>query len=248
VPYLEVNGIRAHHDVAGSGPAVVFLHGGFCSAEVMRPMAAELRAYAVHSPERPGHGRTPDRPGPMSYDAGVADTLAYLDAVGLEEAHLVGYSDGAIIGLLLARDHPDRVRSLVAISANLRPDVWVPESEHAAASPADAGAVLSQEYARLSPDGPAHEEALLERLMEMWTTQPSIAPQSLAAVTAPTLVVAGDHDMVALEHTASIAAAVPGAQLCVVPGASHLLVRERPGLVGRVVREFLSAAARGVPG
>ena len=62
----------------------MFLHGGFCSAEVMRPLGEQLTGYEVHAPERPGHGRTPDRPGPIPYDDWVADTVGYLDAVGLD--------------------------------------------------------------------------------------------------------------------------------------------------------------------
>lgn len=125
---------------------------GYCTAAVMRPLADELPEFTVHAPERPAHGRTPDRPGPMSYDDGVADTLAYLDATGLDAVDVVGFSDGAIIGLLLARDHPDRVRSLVAISANLHPgdDVWVGEEHHARAMPADQSALLDREYAELA--------------------------------------------------------------------------------------------------
>lgn len=241
MPHLDVRGVRTHHEVSGDGPPVLFLHGGFCSSLVMQPLADELSGYTVHAPERPGHGRTPDRPGPVSYDDGVADTLAYLDALGLDTVDVIGFSDGAIIGLLLARDHPQRVRSLVAISANLRPgdDIWVAEEHHERAMPAEQSALIDREHADLSPD-PSRTEDLLARLMTMWTEQPDIEPASLGAVVAPVLVVAGDHDSIRLEHTALIAESIPGARLCVLPG-SHMLVRERPDLVGAVVRDFLSA-------
>ncbi len=74
----------------------------------------------------------------------------------------------------------------------------------------------------------------------MWTKEPDIAPESLGAVSAPALVMAGQHDVIPLEHTALIAESIVGAQVCVLPG-SHLLVMERPLLVGRIVREFLDA-------
>src|SRR5690606_35497787 len=127
-----------------------FLHGGLCSAEVMRPLSEELDGYAVYAPERPGHGRTADRPSPFHYADGVADTVAVLDALGLASAHVVGFSDGAIIGLLLALGHPDRVRSLVAISGNLRAgdDVYVPEDERHYTMPAAELARVEEEYAR----------------------------------------------------------------------------------------------------
>ena len=157
MPYLSLDGHRTYHEIVGGGPPVVLLHGGFCSLENLRPMAERLvPGYRVHAAERPGHGRTPDRDGPYSYTAMVADTLAYLDAVGLESAHVVGYSDGAIAGLLLARDHPDRVRSLVAISANLDPDGFVGEELHERAVPLETVALIDAQYAELTPDGPEH--------------------------------------------------------------------------------------------
>ncbi|GLY33806.1 alpha/beta fold hydrolase [Kineosporia sp. NBRC 101731] len=124
MPYLELPDGPTYHEVAGTGEPLVLLHGGFSSLEVMREVHDALAlGFQVHGPERPGHGRTADADGPFSYTAMVEHTLAYLNAMGVARAHVVGFSDGAIAGLLLARDHPDRVASLVSISANLdRPD------------------------------------------------------------------------------------------------------------------------------
>ncbi|WP_395638614.1 alpha/beta fold hydrolase [Pseudolysinimonas sp.] len=244
--FAELNGVSAYYDVTGSGEPVIFLHGGFCSAEVMRELSEQLSGYAVHAPERPGHGRTPDRPGPFHYDDGVADTIALMDVLGLTSAHVLGFSDGADIGMLLALAHPDRVRSLVHISGNLRPgdDVYRPEEDHAAAMPAAESERVSLEYAELSPDGPEHADVVGARILHMWETEPAIDPASLATVDLPVLVMAGDRDIIAPEHTALIHRSIPGAQLAIVPATSHMLVRERPGLVGRIVQEFLDAVPR----
>ena len=242
MPYLNIRGVRTYHEVAGDGAPVVLLHGGFCSLETLREVSDVLAAtYCIHAAERPGHGRTPDREGPSSYGDAVADTLAYLDAVGLGDAHVVGYSDGAIIGLLLARDHPARVRSLVSISANIDPSGFVAEDQHDRAMPAEGAQVIDDQYAELSPDGPEHADVVAAKLHAMWAIEPDIPAESLGAVRAPTLVMAAQHDMVALAHTALIAESVPAAQLCIVPGTSHLLVTERPALVGCIVREFLDS-------
>ncbi|MEI5675100.1 MULTISPECIES: alpha/beta fold hydrolase [unclassified Nocardioides] len=240
MPYLDVSGLRSYHEITGAGEPLLLLHGGFCSIETMRAMSGELTpSYLVHAPERAAHGRTPDHGRPFDYGAMVDETLAYLDAVGLSDAHVVGFSDGAIIGLLLARDHPGRVRSLVTISGNLDPSGFVTENRTPSAAWQAASAQIDREYDELSPDGPEHAPVVTERLMALWTQQPQIAPASLAGVTARTLVMAGDRDSISTEHTLTIASAVPDAQLCIVPGASHLLVVERPALVGRVVHDFL---------
>ncbi len=235
-----------HHEEWGSGEPLLLLHGGFCSLEPMRELGDLLaRHVRVLAAERPGHGRTPDHDGPFTYAQLVAVTLAYLDALGVGSAHVVGHSDGGIIGLLLARDHPERVRSLVAISANVHPDAWVPDSYPHVTMTDEAHAAVDAEYARLSPDGADHAAVVLGKLMTLWRADPGISPGQLAALTVPTLVMAGEHDTVARDHTESIADAVPGAGLMIVPGTTHMLVRERPDLVAGAVLAHLRTAAAG---
>ena len=243
MPYVDANGVSAYYDVTGTGAPVVFLHGGFCSAEVMRELSEQLSGYAVHAPERPAHGRTADHGREFHYDDGVTDTLAVMDAVGLESAHIVGFSDGADIGMLLALAHPDRVLSLVHISGNLHSGegVYRAEEDQAGSMPREQLDLVAREYAELSPDGADHADDVEKRILQMWETEPNIDPASLTALRMPVLVMAGDTDVMLLEHTAHIQRSIPGAQLVIVPGTSHMLVRERPGLVGRIIQEFLDA-------
>jgi pimeloyl-ACP methyl ester carboxylesterase len=242
--HIDVGGHATYHEVVGAGEPLVLLHGGLCSIETMRPQIAGLASsFRVHAPERPAHGRTADREGPMTYTGGVRDTLGYLDSVGIDRAHVVGYSDGAIIGLMLAIEHPDRVRTLVSISGNLDTTAYVPHDEsQPGPEPGSSGDVIGRlktEYAALSPDGPGHLDAMLEKLGLMWRDEPNIDPGELSRITAPTLVMAGDHDAVRTEHTIAIAAGIPGAQLCIVPGTTHMLMEEKPELVTELVRAFL---------
>ncbi|HEY0259356.1 MAG TPA: alpha/beta hydrolase [Lacisediminihabitans sp.] len=241
MPYVGVNGVSAYFDITGTGEPVVFLHGGFCSAEVMRDLSERLSGYAVHAPERPGHGRTPDRAGPYHYDDGVTDTLAFMDTLGLSSVHVVGFSDGANIGLLLALAHPERARSLVHISGNLRPgdDVYRPEPEQHGAMPSSEADRVALEYDSLSPDGPGHADEVLQRIRHMWDTEPQIDPEALMSLRMPVLVMAGDGDLIARDHTELIRHSIPHARLAIVPGTSHMLVRERPDEVGRIVQGFL---------
>jgi pimeloyl-ACP methyl ester carboxylesterase len=248
--YLRINGVELYSEVDGTGDAVLLLHGGFCSLESLRAQSDALRGdYRVFAFERPGHGRSADIEGEFDYPRGVADTLAYLDANGIESAHVIGYSDGAIIGLLLALRHPERVRSLVAISANLDPSAFTHSADGAGAPvlsplPVDPGApprpdVERMHYDALSPDGPGHADVVLEKLFRLWTTEPRIDPAELAAVTARTLVMSGDRDSIRPDHSLLIAASIPGAQLCILPGSTHGLVAERPALISTIIREFL---------
>jgi len=254
VPYVELDGIASYHEIHGTGEPVLMLHGGFCSIETMQPQIDALAtAYRVHAPERPGQGRTADRPGPISFEQMVSDTVAYLDALGVPAAHVIGFSDGAITGLLLARDHPDRVLSLVSISANLDPDGFVADEETVAGDLGEEPAPSEENdddewgirdaYARLAPGGAAQADVVLEKLVEMWRSEPQIDPASLSSVRAPTMVLAGQHDSIRTDHTLSIAQAISDAQVAIVPGAGHMVMLERAELVNLLLREFLASAS-----
>jgi pimeloyl-ACP methyl ester carboxylesterase len=249
VPYVELDGIDHYYEVHGAGTPLLLLHGGYCSLEVMQSQMEVLAAtFEVHAPERPGQGRTADRPGPITFDGMVRDTLAYLDAFEIPAAHVVGFSDGAITGLLLARDHPDRVLSLVSISANLDPTGFVADDDASSTSDAETAEEdddqFTRAYARLSPDGPEHAAVVLEKLTTMWHSEPQIAPESLAAVRAPTLVMAGQHDSIRTDHTLEISRAIPGAQLAIVPGAGHLAIQQRAEVVNLLITDFLASVTR----
>ncbi|BAL89697.1 hypothetical protein AMIS_44770 [Actinoplanes missouriensis 431] len=245
---MRIGDADVYSEVAGDGDPVLLLHGGFCSLESLRAQSDALTPdYRVYAFERPGHGRTADIEGDYGYGRMVADTVAYLDAAGCESAHVVGYSDGAIIGLLMALDHPARVRSVTAISGNLDPGAFRDSAGVVLdALPPSSGEsrpdVERMHYERLSPDGPEHADVVLTKLFRLWRSEPHIDPADLARITAPVLVMSGDRDTIRPDHSLLIAASIPGAQLCVVPGTTHNLIAERPELISLLIRDFLREA------
>lgn len=249
---LHIAGVEVHSECAGSGEPVLLLHGGFCSLESLQAQFDALaRDHEVFAYERPGHGRSPDVGGDYSYARSLVEAVAYLDAHDLESVHVVGYSDGAILALLLALEHPERVRSVVAISANLDPSAFTDSPAELPVlaplpSPADDTDEPDAEreaYARLSPDGPAHADVVLAKLMRLWTSEPSIEPGRLARITTRTLIMSADRDTIRPDHSLLIASSIPGAQLCIVPGTSHALVAERPALLSVLISDFLREVA-----
>ncbi|MFU8945345.1 alpha/beta fold hydrolase [Mycetocola zhadangensis] len=244
MPYLSIAGTEIYSEIIGEGEPLLLLHGGFCSLFHLQPYADVLaERFAIAAYERPGNGRSADTDGPYSYDTALEEAVAYLDRHNFERVHVLGFSDGAILGLLLALKHPDRVRSLVSISGNLDPsgitgddktDAWerphVPDSEEPTPE--------RVHYSRLSPDGPEHADVVLDKLMSLWTTEPHIAPSELAAVTAPSLIISGDRDMIRVDHSHLMATSLPNGQLCILPGATHSLVSEKPDLLHAVLRDF----------
>ncbi len=252
--FVPILGVDLYTEVDGEGEPVLVLHGGFASIETMRPLARALATrFRVLAFERPGHGRSPDVDEEYAYERGVAEALAFLDHHGIGAAHVVGHSDGGILGLLLARDHPERVRSLVSISANLDPSAFTTSAAELGAvvldtlpEPAEPAPDVERAlHGQLSPDGPGHADVVLAKLFRLWTSQPRIAPSTLAGVRAPVLVMSGDRDTIRPDHSLLIAASIPGARLGIVPGTTHGLVSERPDLVGPLVLDFLEHVTAG---
>lgn len=241
--YLESGGLTTWYDEQGVGEPLVLLHGGLNTnanwAEQMSDFSAQFRVIA---PERRGHGHTADIEGPLSYDAMAADTIAFLMALGGGPAHLLGWSDGGIVGLLAAMARPDLIRKLVVIGTNYDTTGVVPEAMEGFASlqaDGDELAILRTPYEAVSPDGPEHWPVVVAKFKEMVTTQPTISVEQLGGITAHTLVVVGDDDIVALDHTASLFRAIPNSELAVIPGTSHFGFMEKPELVNRLVLDFL---------
>src|SRR5262249_15603027 len=126
--YLDAGGVHTYYEDRGTGDPLILLHGGMCTAETFDGQAPVLAEhYRVLVPERRGHGRTPDVDGPITYEVMAQDTIAFIEAAGTGPAHLVGWSDGAIVGVLVALERPDLVRKLVLIGQYTSDDGASPE-------------------------------------------------------------------------------------------------------------------------
>jgi pimeloyl-ACP methyl ester carboxylesterase len=241
--YADINGVATYYEVTGEGEPLFLLHGGMCSAESFDAQTAELsRTYRVYVPEQFGHGRTRDIDGPLTYEAMAQHTIAFLDALGVTSAHIGGWSDGALVALLVALRRPKLVRKLILIDQYIElakaPAELVPMFE--SWTPEDAPPFLRDAYCALSPDGPDHFPVVFEKLRHLWLSPTGTEVSDLAHVTAPTLVLAGDTGGVPLAHIAEIAAALPDVQVAVVPGTSHALIWEKPEVANRLIRDFLA--------
>jgi pimeloyl-ACP methyl ester carboxylesterase len=242
--YVEANGLEQWCEVLGSHDAepVLLLHGGFEHGETWAPQTAALADhYRLIVPDRRGHGRTSDVDGPITYDSMRDDTIALLEALGAGPVHVVGYSDGANVAMLLAIARPDLVRRVVLIAGNFHHDGVMPELFDMIAAP-ESEAMLRTLYDPVSPDGPDHFPVVRDKLLRMWREEPALSERDLASISAPTLVLAGDDDLVTHEHLVAQHRSIPDSRLAIVPGASHGVPMERPDLVNAMLLEFLSGA------
>jgi pimeloyl-ACP methyl ester carboxylesterase len=240
--YVDIGPVHTWYEARGQGEPLVLLHAGL---DTNASWGGELDALAEHfrvlAPERRGHGHTPDVDGPLSYHVMAGDTAAFVETVIGSPVHVVGWSDGAILGMMLALSRPDLVSRLVLIGGAADVSAYAPEFLAATRLSADSEVYqpFRAVYDVVSPDGPEHWQVMFSKMTSMWQTEPHIPLAHLRDVRARTLVMCGDDDLVSLEHTVAVYRAIPDAELAVVPGTSHLAPLEKPDLVNRLILDFL---------
>ena len=239
----EVNGIRIYYEAHGSGEPLLLLHGGTAFIESFyNQIPALAREFRVIAPDSRGHGRSTDTDAPLSYKQMAADMAELLKKLKMERVDIVGWSDGGIIGLDLAMNHPALVKKLVMIGSNYRTDGLAPDAlaKMKVMKPDDPFMDDSRFfYGRISPT-PGNWPAFFNKVRTMWLTQPNYTAADLGKIRAKTLVILGEHDDITRQHGQEMARLIPGARLVVIPGASHMVPLEKPEELNKIIIDFLS--------
>jgi pimeloyl-ACP methyl ester carboxylesterase len=187
-----VNGVKIWYATFGSGEPVILLHGGLAHAEYWGKQVPALAArYRVVVMDSRGHGRSSRDARPFGYDLMTDDVVGLMNFLKIDKAALVGWSDGAILGLDMALRHPERLSKLFAFAANSDPS----GVKDVAASPVFTAFIkrAEKEYEKLSPT-PGEYKAFLDQISRMWATQPNLTAEQLATIRVPIWIVDGDHD------------------------------------------------------
>jgi pimeloyl-ACP methyl ester carboxylesterase len=234
--HIRADDASIYCETFGAGPPVLVLHGG---VGYMEDMSFQIRALAkshfVIAVDSRGHGRSTGANGPLSYSLMSDDMVKVLDSLKISRVDVIGWSDGGIIGLDLAMRHPERIRRLVAISANYNPD-GLPYTPSVDEVPR-----MALRYWLLAPD-PAQWPALYHNVVTMWRTQPQYTLNDLGRIKAPTLVMAGEDDLIKREHTDQLAKAIPGSHESIIAGATHSVPIEKPDVVNLKILNFLDGS------
>jgi pimeloyl-ACP methyl ester carboxylesterase len=207
--YADVNGINLYYETHGNGRPLILLHGGLGSGEMFGPVLPLLaERHQVVAVDLQGHGRTADIDRPIDIRLMAGDIAALIDHLRLAAPDVVGYSLGGGVALQTAAQYPTKVRRLVMVSANLRPDAIYPEMR-AQQGQVNAAAVefmkdtpMYQLYQRVAPR-PEDFPRLLTKIGEAMSIDFDFT-EEVRGLQMPTLVVAADADMAPPSHYAEV--------------------------------------------
>jgi pimeloyl-ACP methyl ester carboxylesterase len=237
--YAPVNGIEIWYAIFGSGAPVLLIHGGLANADYWgNQVPALARHYRVVVMDSRGHGRSTRDAQPFGYDLMASDVLGLMDFLKIKKTAMVGWSDGAILGLDIAIHHPDRLSKLFAFAANSDPSGVKDVSQSPIFEAYIARA--KTEYEKLSPT-PTEYQSFLDQIAKMWETQPNWTAEDLRGITVPVWIVDADHDeAIQRANTLFMADTIPDSGLLIEPQVSHFAFLQDPPQFTGDVLHFLT--------
>jgi pimeloyl-ACP methyl ester carboxylesterase len=231
------DGVSLYYETYGSGELLLVVHGnGGSIADLAAQIAYFSASYQVVAMDSRDQGQSGDSAGDLTYEKMSDDLAALLDHLNAGPAHVLGWSDGGIQALLLAIRHPAKVKSIIAMAANLN------STEEA--FPSDVAAWL-ESYVEAISGNDTPEGRREFKVASIMLSQPSISPESLQSVVAPALIIAGDRDLIRDEHTVDIYHHIPNSQLAIFPNATHMLPYDDPVVFNATVERFLRNPSAG---
>jgi pimeloyl-ACP methyl ester carboxylesterase len=228
--------VELYYEIHGSGEPLLVVHGnGGSIGDLGAQIAYFSQTYQVIAMDSRDQGRSGSSTGGLTYEKMTDDLVALIEHLRLGPTHVLGWSDGGIQALLLGIRYPTRVNRIVAMAANLNPT--------SDAFREDVIAWLKSYVGAIPKDDPKGQREL--KVASIMLDQPNIELGALKDIVAPTLIIAGDRDLIRDLHTIAIYHHIPNAQLAILPNATHMLPYDDPALFNSTVERFLEGPAVG---
>ncbi|AEE14082.1 alpha/beta hydrolase fold protein [Thermodesulfobium narugense DSM 14796] len=243
MPSVKINNLETYYEIFGMGSECLILHGGSENIGTMYHLANRLveKNYKVFLPERRGHGRSEDTSDEFSYEQFASDTYQFIKTFKLDGCFAVGYSDGAIILLLLAIKYPKLFKKIALLGGQYHYDGLEPYFIKALKS--DNVLKLFEkeriEYERINKYRISFEK-FLNKIILLWLTSPKIDYSDLEKITTPTLIISADRDLIKLEHTISMFKGIKSSHLAIIPDANHNFPISRPNFTANLILNFFN--------
>ena len=230
-----------YYETYGSGEPLLIIHGnGGSISNFQNQIPYFMKNYKVVIADSRAQGKSADAGDSLSYEMMTDDLNALLDTLHLDSCYVIGWSDGGINGLLLAINHPIKVKKLAVTGANLWPDTTAVES-----FVYNLAMNLNDSLAKLRPSENVKHDRKLAHLLSY---EPHISIQQLNKIKCPTLVIGGDHDVILPQHTLLIAQAIPQSYLWILPNSGHSTPIYYKEQFNQIIGDFFTRPFRKIEG
>ena len=228
--FMEINGVKLYYEIYGKGEALLMLNGNNTSmARFSKQLEALSKKYMIIGLDSRGQGKSTSNDTKITYELMAEDVNAFLEKLQLKNVNILGWSDGGNIALILAMQHPDKVNKMAIMGTVLFND----DTSVTAAT----NKLIRNQVKEMEEKG-VDKNNMDYRLKVLLLTEPHIDPASLQAIKAPTLVMAGQHDVIKENHTKLIAEKLPNSKLVIFKGAGHEAPEEIPEVFNETVLNF----------
>ncbi|HEY0433783.1 MAG TPA: alpha/beta hydrolase [Chitinophagaceae bacterium] len=240
--YYDIRGFKMYCEVYGQGQPLLIIHGnGGSINNFIYQIPFFEKKYKVIIADSRAQGRSADPGDSLSYEMMADDYAALLDAMHVDSADVIGWSDGGINALLLAIRHPQKVKKLASTGANLVPDTT--------AVPKEIWDMVDPMYKSLkAKTNRTADEKAGYKLLRLLVEQPHIPLSDLHKISCPSLIIGGDHDVIRPEHTMLIFQNIPNAYLWILPASGHSTPIVYKDDFNAVVDRFFSNPYRKISG
>jgi pimeloyl-ACP methyl ester carboxylesterase len=235
--YITINDAKIYYEEYGNGEPLLLIHGNNGSIKAMENQIDYFKnKYRVIAADTRGHGKSELKTDSLTYVQITKDWDEIVNYLKLDSINIVGWSDGGIIGLKMGISGKSKIKKIVAMGANLRPDS---SAVHSWAIKHDLK-TLKMIKSKIQEKDTTQNWDLQKQLLEILLTQPNIPIKDLSKITAKVLIMAGDEDITKNKHSMEMYENIPKAQLCIMPGETHYTPYSNPKLFNEIVNKFLS--------
>lgn len=225
--YANVNGIKLYYEIYGQGQPLLVLHGNGGSIENASSFYPDLiEHYKVIAIDSRAQGNSTDTDKPLTYDQMASDINELLNQLQIDSTYIWGQSDGAILGILLAKDYPKKVKKVLAFGSNMQPDSL---------------AIFQWDITAMEKHMEETKNPLELKLNRLMMDYPHVAYAELKKIKAAVLIMQGDRDVIRPEHSLKLFQSIPNSQLCILPGTTHGASFEKQKLFLIILHDFFDS-------